>query len=138
MPSGMSVLWWSRHLGREISAGIHPEGADVTTAPTLADEYARAQLFFDSKAYSDAALILAGIVEQDPASTAARLLLARSYYHSAQLTRAAAELRLVLERDPVESYAHLMLGRTLERQGRAAEAVPHLRLAAAMDGDPEV
>ncbi|QMU69660.1 tetratricopeptide repeat protein [Streptacidiphilus sp. P02-A3a] len=105
----------------------------MTTTRALADEYTRAHLFFDSKAYSDAALILVPLVDADPANTAARLLLARSYYHSAQLNRAEAELRRVLERDPVESYAHLMLGRTLERQGRAAEAVPHLRLAAAMD-----
>jgi predicted Zn-dependent protease len=104
----------------------------VTSQTTHAEEYARAQLFFDSKAYSDAALILAPLVAEEPGSTAARLLLARAYYHSAQLSRAEAELRAVLERDPVESYAHLMLGRTLERQGRTAEAAPHLRLASAM------
>ncbi|QMU80025.1 tetratricopeptide repeat protein [Streptacidiphilus sp. PB12-B1b] len=104
-----------------------------SSSPTLAAEYARAQLFFDSKAYSDAALILVGVVAQEPANTAARLLLARSYYHSAQLGRAEAELRRILERDPVEAYAHFMLGRTLQRQSRPAEALPHLRLAAAMD-----
>ncbi|MBC3841450.1 tetratricopeptide repeat protein [Streptacidiphilus sp. 4-A2] len=105
------------------------------TTRTLAQEYTRAQLFFDSKAYSDAALILLPVVEAEPANTAARMLLARSYYHSAQLGRAEAELRRVLEREPVEAYAHLMLGRTLERQNRSAEAVPHLRLAAAMVDD---
>jgi tetratricopeptide (TPR) repeat protein len=105
------------------------------STPTLAAEYARAQLFFDSKAYSDAALILAAIVNEEPGNAAARLLLARSYYHSAQLNRAEAELRRILARDPVEAYAHFMLGRTLQRQSRHAEAVPHLRLAAAMDAD---
>jgi FMN reductase len=97
---------------------------------TLAEEYARAQLFFESKAYSDAALILAPIVDAEPQHGAARMLLARSYYHSAQLGRAEAELERVLERDPVDGYARLLLGRTLERRGgRAAEAATHLRLA---------
>ncbi len=105
------------------------------TAPDQAAEYARAQLFFDAKAYADAAPILAALVAAEPANLAARLLLARSYYHSAQLTRAAAELHRVLEQDPAESYARLMLGRTLERQGRPEEARPHLRLAAAMSGE---
>ncbi|GAA1253188.1 tetratricopeptide repeat protein [Kitasatospora nipponensis] len=103
-----------------------------TSADTSAEEYARAQLFFDSSAYADAALILAPLVAAEPGNLAARLLLARSYYHSAQLNRAAAELHRILAQDPAEDYAHLMLGRTLQRQGRPAEARSHLRLAAAM------
>jgi FMN reductase len=96
----------------------------------LAEEYDRARLFFDAKAYSDAALILAPLVEEEPTNTAARLLLARAYYHSAQLRRVEQELHRVLERDPVDGYARLLLGRTLERQGgRAAEAATQLRLA---------
>ena len=70
-----------------------------------------------------------------PEQAAPRLLLARTYYHSAQLGRAEQQLRAVIERDPVEYYAHLMLGRTLERQGRHAEAAPWLRMAAAMGVD---
>jgi Tfp pilus assembly protein PilF len=66
---------------------------------------------------------------------APRLLLARTYYHSAQLGRAEKQLRAVIDRDPVEYYAHLMLGRTLERQSRHAEAEPWLRTAAAMGAD---
>nr|WP_042376582.1 tetratricopeptide repeat protein [Streptacidiphilus melanogenes] len=104
-----------------------------TQTDALAEEYARAQLFFDSRAYSDAALILAPIVDAEPAHGAARLLLARAYYHSAQLRRAEEELRRVLDADPVDGYARLMLGRTLERQGgRAAEAATQLRLAEAL------
>ncbi|MDH6114081.1 putative Zn-dependent protease [Kitasatospora sp. MAP12-15] len=104
-----------------------------TTTP--AEEYARAQLFFDSRAYADAALILRELVAQEPGNLSVRLLLARSYYHSAQLTRATAELHRILEQDPAESYARLMLGRTLQRRGHHDEARPHLRLAAAMTGD---
>ncbi|MEV7781270.1 tetratricopeptide repeat protein [Kitasatospora sp. NPDC088351] len=93
-----------------------------------------AKFSFDSKAYSDAARLLEAVLAQEPANLSVRLLLARSYYHSAQLSRAEAELRRVLDADPAEDYARLMLGRTLERQGRAEEARPHLRLAAAMAG----
>ncbi|MGV9316452.1 tetratricopeptide repeat protein [Streptomyces sp. NPDC003691] len=102
---------------------------------TPADRWDRAQMFFDSKEYMTAARILSGLVEEVPEQLAARLLLARAYYHSARLGPAETELRAVLERNPSEYYARLMLGRTLERQGRAAEAAPHLRMAAAMNGD---
>ncbi|MFJ8933859.1 MULTISPECIES: tetratricopeptide repeat protein [unclassified Streptomyces] len=92
-------------------------------------------MFFDAKEYANAARILDGLVEEVPEQTGPRLLLARSYYHSAQLRRAEAELRTIVERDPVEHYARLMLGRTLERQGRGDEAAPHLRMASALSGD---
>ncbi|WP_407700683.1 tetratricopeptide repeat protein [Streptomyces endophyticus] len=92
-------------------------------------------MFFDAKEYANAARILDGLVEEVPEQVGPRLLLARSYYHSAQLRRAEAELRTIVERDPVEHYARLMLGRTLERQGRNDEAAPHLRMASALAGD---
>ncbi|MEU1128158.1 tetratricopeptide repeat protein [Streptomyces sp. NPDC005899] len=100
-----------------------------------ADRWDRAHMFFEAKEYLTAARILGGLVEEVPEQVAPRLLLARSYYHSARLVKAEAELREVLRRDPVEAYAQLMLGRTLERQGRSAEAAPHLRIAAALAGD---
>ncbi|KJS57177.1 tetratricopeptide repeat protein [Streptomyces rubellomurinus] len=99
------------------------------------DEYRRAAFYFDSKAYADAARLFEGVLAEEPANLSVRLMLARSYYHSAQLGRAEAELHRILEADPAEDYARLMLGRTLERQGRAEEARPHLRLAAAMTGE---
>jgi predicted Zn-dependent protease len=99
---------------------------------TPADRWDRAQMFFEAKEYLTAARILGGLVQEVPEQVAPRLLLARSYYHSARLSKAEAELREVLERDPVEDYARLMLGRTLERQGRPAEAATHLRMAQAM------
>lgn len=102
---------------------------------TAAERWARARLFFDARDYAGAARVLAGLVEEVPEQTGPRLLLARSYYHSAQLRRAEAELRVVVERDPVEHYARLMLGRTLQRQGRHAEAESHLRIASALAGD---
>lgn len=105
-----------------------------TLAGGLAEEYARGRLFFESEDYIGAARILADVVAAAPDNLAARLLLARAYYHSAQLRRAEAELRLVLERDPAEGYACLLLGRTLQRQNRQKEAEPYLRLHAAMTG----
>jgi predicted Zn-dependent protease len=106
----------------------------MTSQATPMQEYERAQLFFEARDYTTAARILAPLVDTAPANLAARLLLARAYYHSAQLTRAEAELRAVLEHDPAEDYAHMMLGRTLERLNRPVEAIGHLRLAEAMTG----
>ncbi|MFE1959395.1 tetratricopeptide repeat protein [Streptomyces sp. NPDC059479] len=102
---------------------------------TAAERWDRAQLFFDAKEYMTAARILDGLVAEVPEQVAPRLLLARTYYHSARLAKAETELRAVLERDPVEPYARLMLGRTLERQGRRAEAATQLRMAAALAGE---
>ncbi|HET6637006.1 MAG TPA: tetratricopeptide repeat protein [Streptomyces sp.] len=101
----------------------------------MTTEYERARTFFDAKDYAGAARLLAPLVEEAPDNLAARLLLARAYYHSAQLSRAETELRAVLDQDPVEAYAHLMLGRTLERQSRPEAAQRHLRLWDAMTGD---
>ncbi|AJP05135.1 tetratricopeptide repeat protein [Streptomyces cyaneogriseus subsp. noncyanogenus] len=100
-----------------------------------AERWERARMFFGAKDYTAAARVLTGLVEEVPEQTGPRLLLARSYYHSAQLRRAEAELRVIVERDPVEHYARLMLGRTLQRQGRQDEAESHLRIAAALAGD---
>lgn len=100
----------------------------------LAMRYDTGKLFFDAQDYITAAGWLAEIVEAEPGHGAARMLLARAYYHSAQLGRAEAQLREIIERNPVEAYAYLMLGRTLQRQNRAEEAVRYLRLSAAMTG----
>jgi hypothetical protein len=100
-----------------------------------AERWERARMFFDAKDYTAAARVLDGLVAEVPEQTGPRLLLARSYYHSAQLRRAEAELRVLVERDPVEHYARLLLGRTLERQGRAEEAESHLRIASALAGE---
>jgi tetratricopeptide (TPR) repeat protein len=57
----------------------------------------------------------------------APLLLARSYYHSAQLGRAEATARALVEADPTDVYAVLLLARSLQRRGRHAEAATWLR-----------
>jgi FMN reductase len=109
---------------------------DEYVAGDAAEQWRWAGLYFDAKDYTQAARLLAGVVEHSPEQVGPRLLLARAYYHSAQLTRAEEQLREVIERDPVEGYAYLMLGRTLQRQGRAAEAARWLRLSAALAGEP--
>ncbi|MCD2185805.1 tetratricopeptide repeat protein [Actinomycetospora soli] len=80
----------------------------------------------------DAARVLAELVEAEPDASAARLLLARAYYHSAQLGRAEEQARLLVADRPDDGYAHLLLGRSLQRQGRHDEATGPLRLAAAL------
>ncbi|MDI3387843.1 tetratricopeptide repeat protein [Streptomyces sp. B-S-A8] len=107
-----------------------PEGA-VAREESPVERWERAGLLFGEKRYGAAARLLAEVVEEFPEHTAARMLLARAYYHSAQLGRAEAELRELVERDPVDAYAHLLLGRTLERQSRKEEAAPWLRMARA-------
>jgi len=103
---------------------------------TAIELWERARLLFEEKAYTAAAKLLTGLVEEFPEHNAAGMLLARAYYHSAQLTRAEAQLRAIIDRDPVDHYAHLMLGRTLQRQGRAAQAAPWLRMAGAFEHEP--
>lgn len=98
---------------------------------TITSRWTRAELYFETKDYIEAAKLLADIVAEVPDQIGPRLLLARAYYHSAQLGRAEEQLREIIDRDPVEHYAHLMLGRTLERQGRHDEAAPWLRMAEA-------
>lgn len=94
--------------------------------------YDRATFAFETKDYLRAAALLEPLAEADPGNAEVRLLLARSYYHSARLGRAETELRALLERWPSEAYAHLVLARTLQRAGRAEEGAPHLKIAEAM------
>lgn len=115
-----------------------PMGELSTTVWELSP-YERAGEHFDNRRYSDAARELEALLDEEAdatdqgsarhGTTAARLLLARSYYHSAQLAKAEAAARGVLESDPTDSYAALLLGRSLERQGRREEATQFLRLA---------
>ena len=99
----------------------------------LADRYDCGTLYFGMGKFIDAARELEPVVEAAPEHLAARLLLARAYFHSAQLRRAEAALREVIERAPDEAYAYLMLGRTLERQSRHDEAAGPIQIALTMD-----
>jgi FMN reductase len=109
-------------------------GPDALREETPAERWERAGLLFEERQYTQAARLLADLVAEFPENGAARLLLARAYYHSAQLRRAEEQLRILTDRDPVDHYAHLMLGRVLQRQGRPAEAELWLRLAGAFAG----
>ena len=99
----------------------------------LALSYEIAKMSFEQRNYAAAAGRLIELLEVEPGNVGARLLLARSYYHSAQLAKAEVTLRDVLDRDPTEAYAHLMLGRVLQRQSRHDEARASLRIAAVMN-----
>ncbi|KRE63755.1 tetratricopeptide repeat protein [Nostocoides sp. Soil756] len=106
----------------------------------MAERYQRARGLFDHGEFQAAAHELSALVDASAlepplhGTTELRLLLARSYYHSAQLSRAERVTRAILVDDPDEAYANLLLGRTLQRQGRAAEARPHLAMAELLGG----
>ncbi|WP_198652300.1 hypothetical protein [Nocardioides allogilvus] len=105
---------------------------------SLHDRWVRAQSLFEDRAYREAIVLLKELLEQPEdfghALTDARLLLARSYYHSALLGPAIDAAREVLAIDPQEAYAHLLIGRSLQRQSKADEAAPHLKLAHLLGG----
>ena len=104
------------------------------------DRWVRAQALFQDRAYREAALLLRELLDSPDMGevghglTDVRLLLARSYFHSAQLARTITTARELLEVDPNEPYAHLLLGRSLQRQGKRDEAAPHLKLAELLGG----
>ncbi|HET9021416.1 MAG TPA: tetratricopeptide repeat protein [Ornithinibacter sp.] len=112
----------------------------TTPRPSMAERYERARGMFENGEYQAAAEVLASVVDDSAmepplhGTTELRLLLARSYYHSAQLGRAERVTRAILADDPDEAYANLVLGRTLQRQGRHAEAKPHLAMAELLGG----
>lgn len=106
----------------------------------MAERYERARGLFEHGEYQAAAEALSSLVDDSAlepplhGTTELRLLLARSYYHSAQLNRAERVVRAILADVPDEAYANLVLGRTLQRQGRHAEAKPHLAMAELLGG----
>jgi predicted Zn-dependent protease len=106
----------------------------------MAERYERARSLFEHGEYQAAAEALSTLVDESAlepplhGTTELRLLLARSYYHSAQLGRAERVTRAILADVPDEAYANLVLGRTLQRQGRHAEAKPHLAMAELLGG----
>jgi predicted Zn-dependent protease len=104
------------------------------------DRYRYAQRLFRERRYTAAARELEHLImdtydhdareaERSGSYTLgdAPLLLARSYYHSAQLGRAEKAARALVEADPTDVYAMLLLARTLQRRGRHAEAGTWLR-----------
>ncbi|HET7821819.1 MAG TPA: tetratricopeptide repeat protein [Ornithinibacter sp.] len=112
----------------------------TTSRPDMAERYERARGLFEHGEYQAAAEAFAALVDEsllEPplhGTTELRLLLARSYFHSAQLGRAERVTRAVLADVPDDAYANLVLGRTLQRQGRHAEAKPHLAMAELLGG----
>ena len=112
----------------------------TTPGSDMAERYERARGLFEHGEYQAAAEALATLVDESAlepplhGTTELRLLLARSYFHSAQLGRAERVTRAILADVPDDAYANLLLGRTLQRQGRHAEAKPHLAMAELLGG----
>jgi Flp pilus assembly protein TadD len=112
----------------------------TTPGTDMAERYERARALYDQGEFQAAAEALATLVDESAlqpplhGTTELRLLLARSYYHSAQLGRAERVTRAILADHPDDAYTNLVLGRTLQRQGRHAEARPHLAMAELLGG----
>ncbi|MDO5697858.1 MAG: hypothetical protein Q4G51_07780 [Dermatophilus congolensis] len=139
----------SSNLAYQAGAPVAPApygAGDNATADSGSSLYEQAQEHFVLREYTAAAVKLEKLLglrgggahtDYLHGTTAALLLLARAYYHSAQLARAETTARQVLGEDPADGYAALLLGRSLQRQGRHAEAGPVLRLAKAL-GAPDL
>jgi Flp pilus assembly protein TadD len=107
------------------------------TPETNVIDYRAAEQLLAARDPQGAVKLLDAVITAHPENTAARLLRARAFFHSAQLRPAELEFQLVLEREPDNAFAHFALARTLERANRSDEAQRHFRLAAALDPNPE-
>jgi Flp pilus assembly protein TadD len=99
------------------------------------DAYRLAEDLFEQRDHYRAAEVLRHLVDTHPDErdlSAARELLARAYYHSAQVGRAAETAREILAREPDNAYAALLLTRSLERASRREEAASARRLSDAL------
>jgi Flp pilus assembly protein TadD len=96
------------------------------------EQYRRAEQFLAMGHPTEAARLVAPVVEVAPESTAPLELLARALFASAQLARAETALRTLVERRPDDAWARAALGRTLERLGRTDDAAAQRRLAQAL------
>lgn len=105
---------------------------------TTYEHYRRAELQLELRDYRGAAVTLERLLaDADPREVAhglvaARHLLARAYFLSAQLGGAETTARALLADDPTDGYAALLLSRTLQRLSRPEEAAGMLRLAEAL------
>jgi Flp pilus assembly protein TadD len=104
----------------------------VTSDVDLHSEYLRADLYLSLGQPTEAARILAPVVEAEPDNEAALELLARALFASAQLGRAEEALRRLVELAPANGWARRALARTLERQSRPDDAAVHHRVADAL------
>ncbi|NHN57243.1 tetratricopeptide repeat protein [Calidifontibacter sp. DB0510] len=103
------------------------------------ERFQRAGELFAAKDYRTAASmcenILADVAYEDSTTHGVddvRLLLARSYFHSAQLQRAEETSRVLLQDNPTDAYAALLRARSLQRLGRRDEAERAMALATAL------
>ena len=104
----------------------------LATEPSY-ELYRWAERLMTERDYYGAADLLETLIEREPEQTsAARMLLARAYFHSARLERARAAAAALLEDEPDNAYAAMLLGRSLQRLSRRSEAEGPLRRAAAL------
>ena len=96
----------------------------------LYDAFRQGELFLRAGQPTEAARLLAAVVEAEPSNDAALELYARALSGSAQLERAERAFRLLVEHRPDDGWAHFALARTLERRGQ--DGSEHRRVAEAL------
>ena len=124
-----------RRVGKDAGTDRVDQGVTQPYEIDMHSEFLRADLFLAMGQPTEAARILARVVEAEPANEAALELLARAYFGSAQLGRSEAALTRLVELAPSNGWARRALARTLERQSRADEAVVHHRMADALGAE---
>ncbi len=106
---------------------------DPTTTPDGAYErFRRASDLLESGNANAAAVVLAGLREDDPRSTSILEAYARALFDSNRIEEAAAAFGELVERSPAEDYAHYGLGLCLWRMQRFNDARDHLAMASVM------
>jgi predicted Zn-dependent protease len=124
-----------RRPGKAVGVCVVGPHMTQSFSPDLHSEYLRADLFLAMGQPTEAARILAPVVDSEPGNAAALELLARAYFLSAQLNRAEQALTQLVELAPDNGWARRALARTLERQSRRDEAVAHHRVADALGAE---
>ena len=101
---------------------------------SLYDAFRQGELFLRAGQPTEAARLLAPVVEAEPGNAAALELYARALSDSAQLEKAETAFRLLVERRPDDGWARFALARALERQGKDGSEQRRLAAALGFDG----
>jgi len=109
------------------------EGQDETTCDeTTYERYRRASGLLAGGSPDAAAILLAGLREEDPTSASVLEAYARALFDSHRYGAAAEAFGELVERSPAEDYAHFGLGLSLWRLQQFTSARDHLAMAAVM------
>src|SRR5688500_7517585 len=103
------------------------------TSTSTYDTFRQGELFLRAGQPTEAARLLAPVVDAEPDNAAVLELYARALSGSAQLSKAEEALRRLGERRPDDGWAWFARARTIERRG--GDATQQRRVAAALGFD---